>query len=255
MDRYDPNEWTGSFVKENTAFCMEFLRETNQKVIDLLEEGTYDAAVAGIDRILNGLIVLQNNTSGNYKPHICMISWMEAFVIAFGVDASEDQKRETVINCLQDAYDFAKSENTKEDIMKCINDFKSGAPFDEIYASEQHDFPGEVIEILSDIDGKLVANNDGAGNSSGGCYVATAVYGSYDCPEVWTLRRFRDNVLHEKFFGRIFIKCYYALSPTVVKIWGKSKVFKGFFKPRLDKLVHRLNSQGVENTPYNDKNF
>lgn len=25
-----------------------------------------------------------------------------------------------------------------------------------------------------------------------GCYVATCVYGSYDCPEVWTLRRFRD---------------------------------------------------------------
>ena len=28
--------------------------------------------------------------------------------------------------------------------------------------------------------------------SSGGCYVATAVYGSYDCPQVWTLRRYRD---------------------------------------------------------------
>ena len=28
--------------------------------------------------------------------------------------------------------------------------------------------------------------------SSGGCYVATAVYGSYDCPEVWVLRRYRD---------------------------------------------------------------
>ena len=28
-----------------------------------------------------------------------------------------------------------------------------------------------------------------------GCYVATAVYGSYDCPEIWTLRRFRDKVL------------------------------------------------------------
>ena len=28
--------------------------------------------------------------------------------------------------------------------------------------------------------------------SNGACYVATAVYGSYDCPEVWTLRRFRD---------------------------------------------------------------
>ena len=28
-----------------------------------------------------------------------------------------------------------------------------------------------------------------------GCYIATCVYGSYDCPEVWTLRRFRDDTL------------------------------------------------------------
>lgn len=34
------------------------------------------------------------------------------------------------------------------------------------------------------------------------CYVATAVYGSYDCPEVWTLRRFRDFALDETWYGR-----------------------------------------------------
>jgi len=32
----------------------------------------------------------------------------------------------------------------------------------------------------------------GGSNSSAGCYIATAVYGSYNCPEVWTLRRYRD---------------------------------------------------------------
>ena len=29
----------------------------------------------------------------------------------------------------------------------------------------------------------------------GACYIATAVYGSYDCPQVWVLRRFRAEVL------------------------------------------------------------
>ena len=43
----------------------------------------------------------------------------------------------------------------------------------------------------------------------GGCYVATAVYGSYDCPEVWTLRRYRDYSLAETWYGRAFIKLYY----------------------------------------------
>ena len=32
-----------------------------------------------------------------------------------------------------------------------------------------------------------------SGSSGGGCYVATAVYGSYDCPQVWTLRRYRER--------------------------------------------------------------
>ena len=44
--------------------------------------------------------------------------------------------------------------------------------------------------------------------SSGGCYIATAVYGSYDCPQVWTLRRFRDFKLAKSLGGRIFIKLY-----------------------------------------------
>ena len=53
---------------------------------------------------------------------------------------------------------------------------------------------------------------------SAGCYVATAVYGSYDCPEVWTLRRFRDKVLAKTWYGRLFIHLYYAVSPTAVKL-------------------------------------
>ena len=43
------------------------------------------------------------------------------------------------------------------------------------------------------------------GTKSGGCYVATAVYGSYDCPQVWTLRRFRDYTLAGSWYGRTFI--------------------------------------------------
>lgn len=39
-------------------------------------------------------------------------------------------------------------------------------------------------------------------SDSQGCYVATCVYGSYDCPQVWTLRRFRDNTLAETMLGR-----------------------------------------------------
>ena len=103
--------------------------------------------------------------------------------------------------------------------------------------------------------GELVDLNEEEKSSSGGggCYVATSIYGSYDCPEVWTLRRFRDNTLANSIPGRMFIKFYYAVSPTVVKYFGETKVFKDFFKPRLDKLVSKLQDEGVESSFYIDE--
>ena len=88
-----------------------------------------------------------------------------------------------------------------------------------------------------------------------GCYVATAVYGSYDCPEVWTLRRYRDDTLANTWYGRAFIKIYYAISPTLVKCFGNTNWFKNMWKPTLDRMVEKLNNNGVEDTPYNDKQW
>ncbi len=91
-----------------------------------------------------------------------------------------------------------------------------------------------------------------ASKSSGGCYIATCVYGSYDCPEVWTLRRFRDNVLAKTTAGRLFIKTYYACSPTIVRWFGSFRLFNRIFKPMLDSLVKHLNQEGIKDTFYVD---
>lgn len=91
--------------------------------------------------------------------------------------------------------------------------------------------------------------------SKKGCYVATCVYGSYDCPQVWTLRRYRDNTLASTWYGRAFIHTYYAISPTIVKWFGHTKWFNKLCKRRLDRMVKKLLEQGVESTPYEDKNW
>lgn len=90
-------------------------------------------------------------------------------------------------------------------------------------------------------------------SSAFGCYVATAVYGSYDCPQVWTLRRFRDYKLAETWYGREFIKIYYAISPTLVKWFGNTNWFKKVCRGPLDKMVANLRNKGIEDTPYNDR--
>lgn len=100
------------------------------------------------------------------------------------------------------------------------------------------------------------ANNSSTSNSSsGGCYVATAVYGSYDCPQVWTLRRYRDYTLAETWYGRAFIHTYYAISPTLVKWFGHTDWFKKMWKGKLDRMVANLKADGVEDTPYEDRKW
>lgn len=84
------------------------------------------------------------------------------------------------------------------------------------------------------------------------CYVATAVYGSYDCPEVWTLRRFRDRTLKASWAGRLFIRAYYAVSPALVRRFGRHAGVRRFCRARLDRLVGYLRGKGYENSPYED---
>ena len=54
-------------------------------------------------------------------------------------------------------------------------------------------------------------------SSSGGCYIATMAYGSYEHPQVIELRNFRDNTLSKSSFGRGFIRTYYKYSPKLVE--------------------------------------
>lgn len=91
--------------------------------------------------------------------------------------------------------------------------------------------------------------------SSGGCYVATAVYGSYDCPQVWTLRRYRDYTLAQTWYGRTFIRAYYAISPSLVKWFGQTAWFKKMWQAKLDRMVANLQARGVQSTPYSDREW
>lgn len=74
-------------------------------------------------------------------------------------------------------------------------------------------------------------------SSKGACYIATAVYGDYEAPEVKVLRDFRDQVLMKTLIGRLFVKIYYKVSPPIANKLRKKKRVNQFVKKFLDMFV------------------
>lgn len=113
----------------------------------------------------------------------------------------------------------------------------------------------DAVEKIRNVDPSYTDPAPANKAKTGGCYIATCVYGSYDCAEVWTLRRYRDDTLAATRRGRAFIRLYYAISPTVVKLFGNKEWFRKMWKKKLDKKVAKLQAKGVQCTPYEDKDW
>jgi|LSQX01.2.fsa_nt_gb hypothetical protein len=79
-----------------------------------------------------------------------------------------------------------------------------------------------------------------AKTSNNNCFIATACYRDLYSPEVILLRKFRDEILNKHFFGRIFIKFYYATSPYVYhQLLDRPKI-SNRLKVALDRLVQLI---------------
>lgn len=164
----------------------------------------------------------------------------DCFIHALTIDASQDSDHEEgvqILNMLLDAGVVPRDGDYDE---------KTDPAVKSILLSKYPDLKPEIKQTTTTTSSK---------SSPGGCYIATAVYGSYDCPEVWTLRRFRDNTLASTWYGRAFIRTYYAISPTLVKWFGHTTWFKNLWRGKLDKMVETLQKQGVASTPYMDSNW
>ena len=73
-----------------------------------------------------------------------------------------------------------------------------------------------------------------------GCYIATMAYGDYDHPQVIELRKYRDQVLLKNYFGKLFVKIYYSVSPHLVKKLKNQNKINKLITSLLDKLIEKI---------------
>lgn len=72
------------------------------------------------------------------------------------------------------------------------------------------------------------------------CYIATMVYKDENHLNIHKLRKFRDTVLLNNFFGFQFIRFYYIVSPWLVLIFNNCRLFNLFFKLVIEKFILKL---------------
>ena len=76
--------------------------------------------------------------------------------------------------------------------------------------------------------------------SGGGCFIATAAYGSRMANEVVMLRNFRDNVLLQTSGGRSLVKLYYKISPPIAHYIRNNKILKALTRFALMPLIYGI---------------
>ncbi len=254
----DPSSWEANFYSTyyQSMNCkigeigMAAIRVSNceDTVFNLIKENidNPEEQRKAVDEVAARLIYISNMLFNAYKNHFDGIGYQIVQEYANNCSAARDivyNAGNYIISIFGDVYgDIAAS---------CwILGVKQHNILNSVFKEKQ--LNANVIKEYNDKISKYNPSYQAPKTNMGGCYVATCVYGSYDCPQVWTLRRYRDYKLASTWYGRAFIRTYYTISPTLVKWFGKTKWFKKMWKGKLDKMVKKLKNQGFENTPYND---
>ncbi|MBW2983900.1 hypothetical protein KY361_02195 [Candidatus Woesearchaeota archaeon] len=69
------------------------------------------------------------------------------------------------------------------------------------------------------------------------CFIATAAYGTPFAREIDVLRDWRDNSLNTNFFGSLFVKVYYKVSPPIARFIAKRKKLRKLVRIILKPII------------------
>ena len=101
------------------------------------------------------------------------------------------------------------------------------------FSGNESDFSGEVSAVTESGGSYTPIPED----ESGGCFIATAAYGSYLNPHVKVLRDFRDAFLMPSSIGRTCVRLYYQHSPGVARTIEKYSLLRSVTRQTLLPMI------------------
>jgi hypothetical protein len=182
------------------------------KIMDYYQNGGYDRVIERGKDFVNINITQLSDLPKMHEAHLAVVYLMGKSYQALG-------QTDNAIGCFHTAY--------------------SQHGFEKRMLTSPYDFPGFVQKSgqeLQDIArerGEDYVNNfqiepffDRVLAKKGGCFIATAAYGSPLASEVVILSRFRDDRLVKSRLGSYFVEIYYRLSPSLASLISRSKFLK-----------------------------
>jgi len=105
------------------------------------------------------------------------------------------------------------------------------------------DIEADVTTITMNDNYSITANFVAA--PSGGCFIATAAYGTPTAEQIDVLREFRDIVLLESTTGSVFVSLYYQFSPPVADFIAENELLRTLVREFLiDPIVWAVEATG-----------
>jgi hypothetical protein len=112
-------------------------------------------------------------------------------------------------------------------------------------SNTEYDFIAQLKHNDTEIEGTTLQFTTDTPSPSGGCFIATAAYGTPTAEQIDILREFRDSVLLQSAAGSQFVTLYYQLSPPVADFIAGNTLLRALIREFLvDPIVCVVEATG-----------